>query len=126
MIAKLWNERDYCWELFDNVYKVQKLTNRFKVGVELEQGEELKLVVDADMLTVEEVPKQNPPPKDWKPRYACLQRMLVPVIQQKDWDRTFNVAHFFIHQPDGTEKVLSYGFIVGYLLNGDGKTIETL
>jgi hypothetical protein len=40
--------------------------------------------------------------------------------------RTFKVIGLYIPQKDGTEDYRCYGFTTGYLLNDEGKTIESL
>jgi len=126
MIAKLHDEISRSWLLFDNVKSVKRFVGRYKLDMEQRHRKEEGEAENAPGLLVEELPYQNPKPNDWNPHHIYLDKLILVLIEKKDWDRSFKVVSLLIDNADGTETCKVLGFSTGYLLNGDGKTIETL
>lgn len=116
MIAKMYDERRRKWILIDDVKVVDSFISRYKL-------------VDGTgrPIKAEEQPSQNPAPKDWNPNILYLDRLLIKFDEERnEKTATFKAVGLYVPQNDGTEKYYCYGFTAGFLVNGDGKTIERL
>ena len=118
MVAKLWNERERKWLLISDVTKAEHYTGRYILRKEAQPGTNA---------LVTELLEQNPEPEGWKPNQLYLAELLIPLsLDDRKNGRSFKVVGLFIDKPDGSEIYRCYGFTSGYMLNGEGKTVEKL
>jgi len=120
MIAKLWDDANGVWIYIDNVREARKYGSPFSLEPKKDEASDAEVTG----LTAVGYGRPNPMPKNWKPRKIYLQR--VHVNLENDPNRTFKVCDLLIRQPDGTDKYETVGFVSGFLLNDEGKTIERL